>query len=539
MKSESKKGIVLELFRAAPNTWRRLLLVAGFAGLANTGILVLVNRGAASAAVDSATVEFRLVLLFGLCLLAFYVGKRYSLTRACITVENMVESRLLSVSDKIRCAELEVVEHLTKGELFTKIGQDTNLISQSALILVNAAEQSFVLLFCIAYIAWLSPLAFVAFMLMIGVAFPIYIRHSQALGDLLKQSTASQGNQLDALGHIIDGFKEIRLNQSKSDGVFREFTAASARVRDLRIETQMGFCVNMMFSDIAFYCLLSVVVFLLPRLYPPSAASVLMTTAAILFAAGPLTLIVTARPVFQRAMNALTNLSELESRLDSAVRPARPGPVPGPLFRNLQRIESVGACYTYRSDREDEGFSVGPLNLQIGRGELIFLVGGNGAGKTTILKILTGLYTPQRGELKVDGRLIGPQTILAYRELFSTVFSDFHLFDRLYGLDGIEDARVVAVLKEMELSDKTRFERGRFTTQNLSTGQRKRLALAIALLENKDILVLDEWAADQDSYFRKHFYEVILPQLKIQGKTVIATSHDEDYWRVADRVIHI
>ena len=119
------------------------------------------------------------------------------------------------------------------------------------------------------------------------------------------------------------------------------------------------------------------------------------------------------------------------------------------------------------------------------------------------------------------------------------MFSDFHLFDRLYGLDGIEDARVVAVLKEMELSDKTRFERGRFTTQNLSTGQRKRLALAIALLENKDILVLDEWAADQDSYFRKHFYEVILPQLKIQGKTVIATSHDEDYWRVADRVIHI
>jgi putative pyoverdin transport system ATP-binding/permease protein len=182
---------------------------------------------------------------------------------------------------------------------------------------------------------------------------------------------------------------------------------------------------------------------------------------------------------------------------------------------------------------------VGPLDLRIARGELIFLVGGNGSGKTTFLKMLVGLYAPQRGGVKVDDRVIEPSNTLAYRELFSTVFSDFHLFDRLYGLDGLDDAKVAAVLVDMELSEKTRFERGRFTTQSLSTGQRKRLALAVALLESRDILVLDEWASDQDPHFRKQFYEVILPRLKAQGKTVIATSHDERYWGVADRVVHI
>ena len=539
MLKSTDSGLVWELIKAEPDTWRRLLLVAGIAGLANTSILVLVNHGAAVAAADAGAVEFRLVLLFALCLLTFYLGKRYSLTRACITVEKMVESRLLSVSNKIRSAELDIVEQLTKGELFTKIGQDTNLISQSALILVNAAEQSFVLVFCAAYIAWLSPFAFLAFLIMVAVAVPIYIKHSQALAEVLRRSTDAQGLQLDSLGHMVDGFKEIRLSQSKSDGVFRDFAAASARVRVLRIETQMGFCVNTMFSDVAFYCLLSVVVFLLPRLYPPSAASILMTTAAILFAAGPLTLIVTARPVFQRAMNALANLSELERRLSSAVPPVRIGQVPEPLFNNFKHIEFFGCCYSYHSNQQGEGSSVGPLDLRIARGELIFLVGGNGSGKTTFLKMLVGLYAPQRGGVKVDDRVIEPSNTLAYRELFSTVFSDFHLFDRLYGLDGLDDAKVAAVLVDMELSEKTRFERGRFTTQSLSTGQRKRLALAVALLESRDILVLDEWASDQDPHFRKQFYEVILPRLKAQGKTVIATSHDERYWGVADRVVHI
>src|SRR6185312_9169737 len=185
------------------------------------------------------------------------------------------------------------------------------------------------------------------------------------------------------------------------------------------------------------------------------------------------------------------------------------------------------------------GFTVGPLNLELKRGEMVFLVGGNGSGKTTVLKLLTGLYLPQRGGLRVDDTAIARHNVQAYRELFSTVFSQFHLFDSLYGLEGVEPERVAAVLEALELQDKTRFENGRFTELDLSTGQRKRLALAVCLLEDREIMIFDEWAADQDPHFRRHFYESVLPGLQAQGKTIIAVTHDDRYWHLADRVIRM
>jgi len=149
------------------------------------------------------------------------------------------------------------------------------------------------------------------------------------------------------------------------------------------------------------------------------------------------------------------------------------------------------------------------------------------------------LYPAQRGVVKVDHDLIDRHNIQEYRERFSTVFAEFHLFDRLYGLEGVEEDRVMALLDDLQIADKTRFQDGRFTNLELSTGQRKRLALAVCLLEDRDILVFDEWAADQDPHFRKHFYERVLRQLKDQGKTIIAATHDDRYWNVADRVIRM
>jgi putative ATP-binding cassette transporter len=186
-----------------------------------------------------------------------------------------------------------------------------------------------------------------------------------------------------------------------------------------------------------------------------------------------------------------------------------------------------------------QAFSIGPLNLTITRGETIFLVGGNGSGKTTTLKMMTGLYPAQRGVIKVDHDLIDRHNLQDYRERFSTVFAEFHLFDRLYGLDGVADEEIMAILESLQIADKTRVENGRFTNLELSTGQRKRLALAICLLEDREILVFDEWAADQDPHFRRHFYEVVLPELKARGKTIIAATHDDRFWHLADRVIRM
>ena len=184
-------------------------------------------------------------------------------------------------------------------------------------------------------------------------------------------------------------------------------------------------------------------------------------------------------------------------------------------------------------------FSVGPINEVVRQGEVLFVVGGNGSGKSTFMKLLTGLYPHRSGGIRIDDIALDRDSIASYRELFSIVFNDFHLFERLYGIEKIDTDRVNRLIREMDLDKKTTFKEGRFTNVNLSTGQRKRLALITALMDDKPICVFDEVAADQDPVFRKYFYETFLAKLKSEGKTVIAVSHDDRYFHVADRVIRM
>lgn len=558
--------VIKAIIREHPDAWRRALVIAGIAGIANAAILGLINRGAALASEDSSLVGLRLLMLFGFCMVMFFYGKRYAMIQASIVVEHMVRNRLLRVADHVRKSELEIIENLGRGELYSKLAKDTGLISQSGLIIVNAAQQSFVLIFCLFYIAYLSKAAFAATICTIGIGVVVYTRHAQRLEALMNRLSVKEAELLDVVGQMLDGFKEIRLNRRKNEAIYERLVGVSADARDLKIDAQTGFCIDIMFSDLCFYTLLAIVVFLLPRFLPTYGAVILMITSAILFIIGPLQMVVQAAPVFERAKTALANLADLERRLAVGLAAEVPGAhAANADFRSFQTITLNGACFTYgmspgaaavkaavngsapgdgsngggAGGDSNGGFSIGPLNLTITRGETIFLVGGNGSGKTTTLKVLTGLYVPQNGVIKVDHDVVGRHNVQRYRELFSTVFTQFHLFDRLYGLEQVEDARVNEILEELQLTGKTRFENGRFTTTELSTGQRKRLALAVCLLEGKDILVFDEWAADQDPHFRKYFYEQVLRRLKAQGITIIAATHDDRYWHLADRVIRM
>jgi putative pyoverdin transport system ATP-binding/permease protein len=550
--------VVKAIIREHPDAWRRALTIAGIAGIANAAILGLINRGAALASEDSSLVGLRLLMLFGFCMVMFFYGKRYALIQASIVVEHMVRNRLLRVADHVRRSELEIIENLGRGELYSKLAKDTGLISQSGLILVNAAQQSFVLIFCLFYIAYLSKAAFAATICTIGIGVVVYTRHAQRLEALMNRLSVKEAELLDVVAQMLDGFKEIRLNRRKNEAIYERLVGVSADARDLKIDAQTGFCIDIMFSDLCFYTLLAIVVFLLPRFLPTYGAVILMITSAILFIIGPLQMVVQAAPVFERAKTALANLADLERRLAVGLAAEVPGAhAVNADFTKFQTITLNGACFTYGmspgaaavkaavadaasgTGDTNGGFSIGPLNLTINRGETIFLVGGNGSGKTTTLKLLTGLYVPQSGVIKVDHDVVGRQNVQRFRELFSTVFTQFHLFDRLYGLEAIDEARVNELLEELQLTGKTRFENGRFTTTELSTGQRKRLALAVCLLEGKDILVFDEWAADQDPHFRKYFYEQVLRRLKAQGITIIAATHDDRYWHLADRVIRM
>src|SRR5205823_2826656 len=191
-------------------------------------------------------------------------------------------------------------------------------------------------------------------------------------------------------------------------------------------------------------------------------------------------------------------------------------------------------------EHEDSSFTLGPINLTFQPGELVFLVGGNGSGKSTLAKIVSGLYLPEAGEIKLDGEIINHKNRDQYRQLFSAVFADFYLFDNLLGLkNGDVDARAAEYLKRLHLHHKIKITDGVLSTTAVSQGQRKRLALLTAYLEDRPFYLFDEWASDQDPAFKKVFYDQLLPELKARGKTVLVITHDDKYFDAADRIIKL
>jgi putative pyoverdin transport system ATP-binding/permease protein len=282
-------------------------------------------------------------------------------------------------------------------------------------------------------------------------------------------------------------------------------------------------------------------VFVLPRNLSLGSTTTTQLVSGVMFAWSSLSIVLSSAPAYMRSAHALAEIEALEKKLDAGAAPAVEGALAtDPWHGRFSRLEVSQLQYTYAA-RPGTGtpFHVGPVDLTLQPGEVLFIVGGNGSGKSTFVKALTGLYQASSGTLRVDGVPVTPQTAEAYRALFCAIFSDFHLFSRLYGLLQVEPATVQALLSQMGLSSQTSFAQQAFTRRDLSTGQRKRLALVVALLEDRPLYVFDEWAADQDPEFRHYFYMELLPLLRSRGKTVIAVSHDDRYFSCADRLLSL
>jgi ABC-type siderophore export system fused ATPase/permease subunit len=252
---------------------------------------------------------------------------------------------------------------------------------------------------------------------------------------------------------------------------------------------------------------------------------------------GPLTGVVGAIPGFTRARIALQNLQELQAEI--AATRETPDPPRDRVLPAFEKIELKGVEFVFGEEIAGESFHLGPVDFSLRRGEIVFVIGGNGSGKTVLMRVLTALYHQSAGEIAYNGATLQSADRQAYREQFSTVFSDFHLFRELLGLEGVPQSRVDAWLDRLDLKGKTRYADGEFSSVELSAGQRKRLAFAVAMLEDRPIYVLDEFGAEQDPGHRRSFYREILPALRDSGKTVVVVTHDDAYFDAADRVIRM
>jgi putative pyoverdin transport system ATP-binding/permease protein len=258
-------------------------------------------------------------------------------------------------------------------------------------------------------------------------------------------------------------------------------------------------------------------------------------TLVLIYVLTPLEVLLNSLPPIARAVASSSRLEQLGLSLSSVAQ--EPAETPPPA--SWHSLELAGVEYTYR-EGDGPGFHIGPFDLSFRPGELVFLTGGNGSGKSTLAKILTGLYPPDTGEVRLDGVPVTDEVRDAYRQMFAAVFTDFYLFDSLLGLERADlDEAAQRYLQRLGLAGKVRVEDGRLSTVELSQGQRKRLALLTAYLEDRPIYFFDEWAADQDPQAKAVFYFEILPELKARGKTVFVISHDDAYYGVADRVLKL
>ena len=515
-----------------------ILVMACTSGLSNGSLLAIITFAAKAVSRDSDGGSFRYLILFIISLLSFIMGKRYALKHATIIIEGLIKKVRTRITNKIRQSELLFFENIEKSHIYTRINQDTNFISQSALLIINSCQSALILVFCLFYIAWLSKVAFFITVGAIIAAVIIYLMYRKEVNHLLQGITDKETELFESLTHIVDGFKELKVNRRKSDHVFTHFKDISDSTEKIKIKTGIAFVTDFVYSQTFFYILIAILVFLLPMFIDTYSEVIIKLVMAVLFIIGPVEMVVGVIPVLARANVAVGNLYKLEELIDK-----EGGIIPQTEQAPFQPIESFReiridkATFNYKDKDEKVLFHLGPIDLSIKSGEVVFLVGGNGCGKSTLLKLLSGLYYPSSGALYLDDDVLSKPIYPSYRELFSLIFADFHIFDRLYGFGEVDTKKVNDLIKLMELDKKTQYVDGKFTETNLSTGQRKRLALIAAFLEDKPIYMFDEVAADQDPEFRAYFYNELLMDLKKRGKTVIAATHDDKYFHVADRVL--
>lgn len=512
---------------------KQLIFTALTSGLANGYLLIIINN-AAETINGGAELQVQHFLMFLLDLMLLAYTKQYTLKHATMAAEDAIDRVRTRVADKLRHTELQYIETVGHTSIYTRIAQDTSLISESAIMLANACQQIIVVVMCLLYIAWLSIPGFLLTVSLLCVAILMYFYNSSFIKAKLREASNKETAFFNGIRSILLGFKEIKINHKKNEALFSHVKSISNEVRDIKVSAGFHFVIDLMFAQTAFFILCAGIIFALPAISVINVEEVVGITIAILFLFAPLAVVINAFSMFVRANIAVENIYELEQEIDAVSKKDFHAEITIP---NFESIEFDKVTFHYPMQDGSSNFGVGPLSFKIEKGDVLFVVGGNGSGKSTLLKLLTGLYYPVSGNIYLNGNLLSYKDYFSFRELYTIIFTDFHLFEHLYGIDKIDSSQVNTLLKAMELDKKTSFETDRFSNTDLSTGQRKRLAYIASLLEDKQIFIFDEWAADQDPEFRQHFYEVLLHELKEKGKTIVAVSHDDRYFSVADAVI--
>jgi len=447
---------------------------------------------------------------------------------------NMVFELRKNLVNRILNTPISHQEQIGSTDIYNVLTRDVTMVSNAARQLPIALYNGLLVLAGLVYLVWLSPLlfGFVCVVVVLG------IWSDAKLGNML-QKMLTRVRRLDdtIFNHyqaIVEGRNELALNPNRRRVLVNEqFLPTAEKIKTESAKAEVIWALNLNWTTLLIFSLIGVIFFMGISIESVTTETVIGYILTLMFLRTPLSMILDSIPSVIKGNVALQAIDRLSlNKDDKAQDTVNIQPI------DFQSLELKNCRYQYPTNNDEPGFTLGPIDFSIKKGELIFIVGGNGSGKSTLAKLLTGLYSPTNGNVLLNEQPIAETNAADLRHCFSAIFPNFFLFNDVIDEQGsdIDDSRVEHYLTRLAINNKVSVNNGKLSTTSLSQGQKKRLALMLVYMENRQVLLLDEWAADQDPTFREVFYREILPELTQAGKTIIAISHDDHYFDVADRI---
>ncbi|EMI45585.1 MULTISPECIES: cyclic peptide export ABC transporter [Pirellulaceae] len=516
------------------SSWKASLasvVLGGASGLATLALITLIHKSFSNEGMQS-TVLPALFVAACVAVLVLQILSKCILTRLSQSTAARLQFELCN---RIMAAPLPELESVGPHRLLGTLQGDVGAITGALSNFPSVCASAMVLVSGIGYLANLSiPLAFCT-VFMASIAVASYLAGVHWANYHLRRAREDRDEVTKQLQAMVFGIKELKANNRRCiDFIYEVLLPADTAMRQRLIKGTDILGGAHTWGRLSLFIGIGLLIFVWPRMWTVTPETLMGYTLTIIYLTSPLDNILGWLPALNHAAISLNKINALGLMID----PAK-APVVNSADTGFRSIEMRDISYSYQSPIEGEtGFHLGPIDMQIRPGEALFIVGGNGCGKTTLAKILTGLYPAHSGEILVDRHVIDNASMGDYRQLFSTVFVEGHLFDRLLGND-LNPMLLRHWAHRLGIEDKVDFETGQLKTYKLSRGQHKRLAMLVACMDQRPVFVFDEWAAEQDPTFKEIFYREIVPELKQKGRAVVAITHDDRYFFAADRVVKI
>jgi len=526
--------IIRLLLQNSGKTFIFAAIASLISGMGSAGMIAVINYAIANLEHPPWWLLWAFISL-GLILWLFRFLSWVMITRLS---QQIVYRLRLDMTHKILNCPLQHLETVGTPKLLAALTGDINAIAgasiELAVVLVNLA----VLVGVFAYLCWLSPLLFIIVSGSIGIGYGIYVSIQQQGIQAFNQSRQTQDVLFQHFRALTDGTKELKLHRPRRhDFIQSELKPTALQAKHYWVKAVTAFALAGSTGTLLFFVPVGLIIFVFPQMETATPATISSYALAVLYAITPISEIVSSLPQVAQANISLNKVESLGLSLAEPV--TEPDFPEGEFDRHWSSLELVNVNHAYHGDTEGHQFTLSNINLKFQPGEIVFIVGGNGSGKSTLIKLITGLYSPDRGKILFNNEPVSDRNREWYRQQFSVIFYDFYLFDRLIGIDTSQQQQIQNYLALLEIDNKVTIKDGVLSTIDLSQGQRKRLALLTAYLEDRPIYVFDEWASDQDPVFKAVFYQKLLPELKQRGKTVIAVTHDDRYFAECDRLIKL